>query len=212
MTSGKSGHERQPVLIALLVAALLLGAFGLRSGESARLQPRRSWHELLAQRTATLGTLPSIERFLRLARDVGVNEGSARDPTGSHSLSIALERDVQWPYVWYFREFPDLTVVEPGTAATAGAQVAIAASDAGLAEAGYATESWPWLTTVPPQYLDPDLGAILRALVNPNRWLDVWRYLLFRDGVPLPPGGDGGRWPDRRSWRGGSHPRPGPST
>ena len=25
------------------------------------------------------------------------------------------------------------------------------------------------------------------ALVNPTRWLDVWRYLLFRDGVPLPP-------------------------
>ncbi len=65
--------------------------------------------------------------------------------------------------------------------------MAIAADDAGLAEAGYATESWPWLTTVPPQYLDPDMGAILRALVNPTRWLDVWRYLLFRDGVPLPP-------------------------
>ncbi len=65
--------------------------------------------------------------------------------------------------------------------------MAIAAGDAGLAEAGYATESWPWLTTVPPQYLDPDMGAILRALVNPTRWLDVWRYLLFRDGVPLPP-------------------------
>ena len=31
------------------------------------------------------------------------------------------------------------------------------------------------------------MGAILRALVNPARWLDVWRYLLFRDGVPLPP-------------------------
>jgi len=77
--------------------------------------------------------------------------------------------------------------VAPGTAATIGAQVAIAADEAGLAEAGYATESWPWLTTVPPHYLDPDMGVILRALVNPTHWLDVWRYLLFRDGVPLPP-------------------------
>jgi sugar lactone lactonase YvrE len=183
----EAGHERQPVLIALFVAALLLGAFGLRSANLLAFSRADLGTELLAQRTATLGTLPRIEGFLHLARDVGVNEGSARDPTGSHSLSIALERDVQWPYVWYFREFPDLTVMAPGTAATAGAQVAIAASEAGLAEAGYATESWPWLTTVPPQYLDPDLGAILGAVVNPTRWLDVWRYLLFREGVPLPP-------------------------
>ena len=125
--AGETGSERQPVLIALLVAALLLGAFGLRSANLLAFSRADLGTELLAQRTATLGTLPSIERFLRLARDVGVNDGSARDPTGSHSLSIALERDVQWPYVWYFREFPDLTVVAPGTAATTGAQVAIAA-------------------------------------------------------------------------------------
>jgi sugar lactone lactonase YvrE/4-amino-4-deoxy-L-arabinose transferase-like glycosyltransferase len=183
----ETGNERQPVLMALLVAALLLGAFGLRSANLLAFSRAHLGTELLAQQTATLGTLPRIEGFLHLARDVGVNDGSARDPTGSHGLSIALERDVQWPYVWYFREFPDLTVMEPGTAATTGAQVAIAASDAGLVEAGYATESWPWLTTVPPQYLDPDMGAVMRALVNPTRWLDVWRYLLFRDGVPLPP-------------------------
>ena len=109
-----AGHERQPVLIALLVAALLLGAFGLRSANLLAFSRADLGTELLAQRTATLGTLPRIEGFLHLARDVGVNDGSARDPTGSHSLSIALERDVQWPYVWYFREFPDLTVVGAG--------------------------------------------------------------------------------------------------
>jgi streptogramin lyase len=183
----EAGNGGQPVLISLLVVALLLGAFGLRSANLLAFSRGDLGTELLAQQTATLGTLPSIERFLRLARDVGVNDGSARDPTGSHSLSIALERDVQWPYVWYFREFPELTVVEPGIAATTGAQVAIAAGETGLAEAGYATESWPWLTTVPPHYLEPDMRAIVGALVNPTRWLDVWRYLLFRDGVPLPP-------------------------
>ena len=183
-----AGNEGQLVLIALLVAAMLLGAFGLRSANLLAFSRANLGTELLAQGTATLGTLPRIEGFLRLARDVGINEGSARDPTGSHGLSIALEQDVQWPYTWYFREFPDLTVVTPGTAPTSGAQVAIAASDTGLAEAGYTTESWPWLTTIPPQYLEPDMGAILSALVNPTRWLDVWRYLLFRDGVSLPSG------------------------
>ena len=103
-------------MIGLLLAALLLGAFGLRSANLLAFSRADLGTELLAQRTATLGTLPSIERLLRLARDVGINDGSARDPTGSHSLSIALERDAQWPYAWYFREFPDLTVVAPGTA------------------------------------------------------------------------------------------------
>jgi uncharacterized protein (TIGR03663 family) len=177
---------RQPILIGLFVLAVLLGAFGLRSATLLAFYRAGLGTELLAQRTSTLGTLPSIERFLRLSRDVGIEAGSPRDVTGSHSLSIALERGVEWPYVWYFREFPDLSLVEPGGAATAGAQVAIAASDAGLAEAGYAVETWPWQTTVPAQYLQPDLGAIASALFNPSHWVDVWRFLLFRDGIPLP--------------------------
>ena len=90
----QTGHERQPVLIAFLVTALLLGAFGLRSANLLAFSRAALGTELLAQRTATLGTLPRVEGFLHLARDVGINEGSARDPTGSHSLSIALERDV----------------------------------------------------------------------------------------------------------------------
>ena len=182
----ESGAAVQPVSIALLVIALLLGAFGLRSANLLAFARADLGTELLAQRTAAFGTLPTIEGFLRLARDAGVNDGSARDPTGSHGLSIAVERDVRWPYVWYFREFPNLTVVEPGTAAMSGAEVAIAATGDGLAEAGYAVDSWPWLTTVPQQYRTPDMGGIARALVNPARWLDLWRYLLFRDGIPLP--------------------------
>lgn len=177
----------QAGLVALLVAALLLGAFGLRSANLLAFARADLGTELLAQRTAAFGTLPTIEAFLRLSRDVGVNDGSARDPTGSHGLSIALERDVRWPYVWYFREFPELTVVEPGAGTTAGAEVVIAANETGLAEAGYAVDAWPWLTTVPGQYLNPDMGTIARAVVTPTRWLDVWRYLVFRDGIPLPP-------------------------
>ena len=175
-----------PLAMALLVLAILLGAFGLRSATLLAFSRADLGTELVAQRTATLGTLPSIDRFLRLARDVGVSEGSARDPTGGHGLSIALEDDVRWPYVWYFREFPDLRVVPPGTGAASGAQVVIAATDAGLADAGYAVQTWPWLNTVPPQYLAPDVGAILRAAIDPRRWLEVWRYLLFRDGIPPP--------------------------
>lgn len=184
---GESAATGQPVLIGLVVLALLLGAFGLRSATLLAFYRADLGTELLAQRTSALGTLPSIERFLRLSRDVGVEAGTVRDVTGSHSLSIALERGVAWPYVWYFREFPDLSLVEAGSAAAAGTRVAIAANDAGLAEAGYTVEAWPWQTTLPAQYQQPDLGAIAGSLLNPTRWVDVWRYLLFRDGIHLPP-------------------------
>jgi streptogramin lyase len=180
------GTPQQAPLIALFVLALLLGAFAMRSATLLAFYRTDLGTELLAQHTATLGTLPRIEGFLHLARDVGVDEGTVRDPTGSHGLGIAVERGVQWPYVWYFREFPDLSLVGPGAGAATGAQVVIAASDAGLADAGYTVESWPWLSTVPPQYLTPDVGAIVGALLNPSRWIDDWRYLLFRDGVSLP--------------------------
>ncbi|MGH2614686.1 MAG: phospholipid carrier-dependent glycosyltransferase, partial [Thermomicrobiales bacterium] len=78
-----SGDERdpgtnvQPALIALLVIALLLWAFGLRSANLLAFTRPPLGTELLAQRTATLGTLPSVEGSLRLARDVGVGDGSA---------------------------------------------------------------------------------------------------------------------------------------
>ena len=182
----RDGEESRTGRIALLVLALLLGAYGLRSANLLAFYRADLGTEPLAQRTATLGTLPSIERLLRLARDVGVGEGDARDPTGSHGLSIALEADVHWPYVWYFREFPELSVVDPGAGAASGAEVVIAADETRLTEAGYAVQSWPWLNTVPAQYLEPDVGEAARVVVDPRRWLDLWRFLLFRDGVPLP--------------------------
>ena len=173
--------------MALLVLTILLGGFGLRSATQLAFYRADMGTELLAQRTSALGTLPSIERFLRLSRDVGIDAGSARDVTGSHSLSLAVERDVAWPYVWYFREFPDLAVVDPGMAASSGKQVAIAATDAGLTEAGYSVSAWPWQTVPPPQFLNPDLRAIASSAINPAKWFDVWRFLLFRDGVTAPP-------------------------
>ncbi|MFN8593560.1 MAG: hypothetical protein U0031_19035 [Thermomicrobiales bacterium] len=179
--------RRLPGTMLLLVLTILLGGLGLRSATLLTYGRADLGLELLAQRTATLGTLPSVERFLRLARDVGVSEGTARDPTGSHSLSLAVEEDVRWPYVWYFREFPDLTVVPPGAGPSAGAQVVFAATDAGMTAAGYTAQTWPWLNTVPPHYLDPDIGDLFGALVTPWRWREIWHYLLFREGVPLPP-------------------------
>ncbi|MCA9879060.1 MAG: hypothetical protein KC442_14815, partial [Thermomicrobiales bacterium] len=177
----------QPILVALFVAAVLLGAFGYRSANLLAFERANSGLEILAQQTSAEGALPSVERLLRLSRDVGIDAGTAQDPTGSHSLRIEVERDLAWPYVWYFREFPALAIVEPGAAGSNGAQAVVARDGAALEAAGYRVNPWPWRTTVPPEYLDPNVGNLASYVVNPGKWLDLWKYLLFRRGVVAPP-------------------------
>ncbi len=173
--------------MVLLVLALLLGAFGLRSATQLALYRADTGTELLAQRTAADGTLAGVDGLLRLARDVGVSNGSVRDPTGSHGLNIALQPGVAWPFVWYFREFPDLTVLAPGAEIPVDAQVVIARTRDELTNAGYAARDQGWLNSVPAQYLQPDMGKIVLSLINPAHWLETWRYLLYRDGITPPP-------------------------
>lgn len=179
--------QQTTLQMALLVIALLLGAFGLRSATQLALYRADTGTELLAQRTAAAGTLAGVDGLLRLARDVGVSNGSVRDPTGSHGLDIALQHDVAWPFVWYFREFPDLTVLAPGAETPVDAQVVIARNRDELTNAGYAVRDQGWLNAVPAQYLQPDMGKILSSVINPGHWLQTWRYLLYRDGITPPP-------------------------
>ena len=95
-----TGRGRQPALLALLVPALLLGAFTLRSSILLSFYRADEGTELLAQRTVTEGIRPAVERLRRLSRDVTVTQGSVRDTTGGHGLSIAAERTVRWPFQW----------------------------------------------------------------------------------------------------------------
>ena len=179
----EAGRVRQPVLLLLLVLALVLGAFTLRSSILLNFYRADEGTELLAQRTATEAIRPAVDGLRRLSRDVTVTQGSVRDTTGGHGLSIAAERTVRWPFQWYFRDFPDFSVVDPGQAALSEAQVAIAPDEAGMAEAGYTARPYPWLNRVPSAYAAPDAGRILGTLFWPSRWLEGLRFLLYREGL-----------------------------
>ncbi|MDP9363625.1 MAG: 6-bladed beta-propeller, partial [Chloroflexota bacterium] len=178
-----SGRGRQPAILALLVVALLLGAFTLRSAILLGFYRANDGTELLARATPTDAVRPLVDRLDRLSRDLSVTDGSVRDVTGGNGLSIAADRTVRWPFQWYFREFPNFTVVDAGQAPLADAQVAIAPDETGLAEAGYTPRAYPWLNRVPPAYSAPDSGGILGTLVRPDRWVDGVRFLLYREGI-----------------------------
>jgi DNA-binding beta-propeller fold protein YncE len=143
---------------------------------------------LLAQRTSTPAVNALVTRLHHLSRDVTVTDGSPRDPTGGHGLTIAIDRRVQWPYRWYFRDYPDAVVVANGQAPESGAQVVIAPDDAGMAEAGYTPRSYPTLNRVPAVYTAPEMSTILKSIFFPGYWSQGVDFLILRDlAVKAPP-------------------------
>ncbi len=177
---GPSGQ--QPAILAILTVAAALALVTLRSTTLLNFYNADDGTELLAQRTMTDGVRPTVDRLRRLSRDATLLDGTVADPTGGHGLSIAAERTVQWPTQWYFRNFPAFTVVDDGQGSLSGANVVMAADDAGMAEAGYAPRTIPFRNRVPGAYLSPDIGHIVGSIVRPTDWSASLRYLFFRDG------------------------------
>jgi DNA-binding beta-propeller fold protein YncE len=181
------GRAGQPVRVVLLVVAGFLLAFGLRSATLLAFERAGTGTEMLAQRTPTGAVRPAVERFERLARDVGVNDGSVRDVTGGHSLVIAVDERVEQPWRWYLRRFPEASVLPTAEALASGAEVVISPDAQAVAAAGYVGPETPFLSGVPDAYAEPDLLDLLRRVVLPGDWFDDLRFLLFRDGITVPP-------------------------
>jgi uncharacterized protein (TIGR03663 family) len=176
--AGTPGHAG---LIALTVLLVFLGAYTIRSSMLLNFTNAGDGTELLAQRTSTPAVRPLVDRLMRLSRDVTVTQPTIENPTGGQGISIAIDRRVQWPYRWYFREFPNASVAPEGQAALAGAQVVIAPDDAGMAEAGYTPATYYALNRVPGAYLAPSIGDIVTDIVVPTHWDTGLQYLLYRE-------------------------------
>lgn len=171
----------QAGVLAILVVGVVLGAYGLRSTILLNYYNGDDGTELLAQRTATGAVRPLVDRLYRLSRDATLTRESVRDTTGGRSLNIALDEQLEWPFRWYFREFPNLDTYASGTAASANAEVVIAPTEEGMAEAGYTPRNYPYLNRVPAAYNAPDAGDIAADIVLPTHWIDGIKFLLYRD-------------------------------
>jgi DNA-binding beta-propeller fold protein YncE/4-amino-4-deoxy-L-arabinose transferase-like glycosyltransferase len=165
----------------LLVAAIVLGAVGLRAATQLSFANADTSTELLAQETSTGAVEPLVERLRRLSLDNTRTEGTIEDPTGGHGLSIAIDRRVAQPFAWYFRDFPNLMIAANGQAASTGAEIVIAPDDTGYVDGGYAAQPYNTANRVPGAYTAPDIGNILNGIFNPSRWRDTLDYLLYRD-------------------------------
>jgi DNA-binding beta-propeller fold protein YncE len=175
---------------SLLLVAILLTFVTFRAATELSFANTASSQELLAQETSTNVVLPLINGLHRLSLDNTRLEGTIQDPTGGHGLTIAIERQVEQPFAWYFREFPSVTITSEGQAAATGADIVIAAQDTGFVSAGYGAQPYAVINRVPGVYTAPSMGDILSGIFNPSNWRDTLDYLLYRDlEVPAAPQG-----------------------
>ncbi|HEY8447931.1 MAG TPA: SMP-30/gluconolactonase/LRE family protein [Thermomicrobiales bacterium] len=185
------GSGRYAALMILTVAAFFLSAYAIRSSVMLSFYNAVEGTEPLAQRTTTPAMLRLVERVQKLSRDLTVTEGSTQDPTGGHSVTIAIdgrpEFQARWPMRWYFRDFPFAQIVAGGQAPLSNAQIVIAPDDAGMAEAGYTPSEYPLVNRVPVAYTAPSLGDILATIVVPSRWDTGLRFLIEREPLTLAP-------------------------
>lgn len=182
LLSGEFRTRAQKVYIGwstLLVIAALLLLYTINSTTALAYHRADSGLEPAAQGTSTTGLRAFVNQTKRLSRDLTVRDVSNIDNTGSYGLSIAIAPEVEWPYLWYFRDFYDLRVTSP--AGWGDADLVIAASPEGMEDAGYVVQSKNAFNRVPTSYEEMSAGTIFSHIFNPGKWYEGIRFLLFRD-------------------------------
>jgi 4-amino-4-deoxy-L-arabinose transferase-like glycosyltransferase len=108
--SADAGWLYAPVAVLLLVA--IVGGIGLRTSLLLPDTSRDRPGELLRAGN-TAPAVGGVEQRLRTySRDATMHVQDVRDPTGGHGLMIVVQRDLADPVAWYFRDFPNLSIVE----------------------------------------------------------------------------------------------------
>lgn len=176
------------VLLYALAGAfiLLLAAYTLRSTVMLNYYRSEGSSELLAERTSTAAVPVFASRMTNVSRDLAVSGGSPADPEGGHSITIDIEQGVKSPFRWYFRDFPNVTIVPNGQAGLTGADLVIVQDQSAIDQANYTPQTMPYRNRVPPQYVSPSIGNVLKGIFLPSHWEDGVRFLLFREGITLP--------------------------
>lgn len=165
---------------ALLVLALLLALFTVRSATALAFYRADDGTELLAPNVPTQGVRAFTEQVYRLSRDLSVDNLSNIDNTGSFGLQLAIGPDVRWPFLWYFRDFPDVRVAGPA-GWTEEDDIVVAESPEGMDAAGFVVEQKAFETRTANAYVDLSANTILGTIFSPDEWYDGFRYLFFRE-------------------------------
>lgn len=165
---------------ALLVLALLLALFTLRSATALAYYRADDGTELLARNVPTQGVRAFVDQAYRLSRDLSVDNLSNIDNTGSFGLNIAISPDVEWPFAWYFRDFPNIRVTGPAGWSDKE-DIVIATTPEGMDTAGFVVQQRAFENRTANAHIDLNASTIFGDIFSPSEWYDSFRYLMFRE-------------------------------
>ncbi len=125
-----------------------------------------------------------VSRIEKLSRDTTLSQRSSLDPTGGHGLRIALDEEVEQPFAWYFREYPNLSTFDPDTESIPiDAELVILSGtrDARTVAPGFAGQAYEYTTDMPEAFRSPDWGGLLTGVVQPDELRRFADFLLNRN-------------------------------
>lgn len=173
----RPGNRSVASWVGLAIAALL-AVFTFRSDANLAWIHGNDGSELLARSVPTEQTASFLHQVERLSRDISVDELSNVDNAGQHSLNVAIDPTLQWPFTWYFREYQSLSIVPPA-GYDEDVDVAIAPSPDGMEAIGLSPRQVGWRNRPPTVFVDLSPGDVLGNLA-PSRWSDAWAFLWSR--------------------------------
>ncbi|HUY99373.1 MAG TPA: hypothetical protein VMU89_03415, partial [Thermomicrobiaceae bacterium] len=127
-----------------------------------------------------------VGRLGRLSEDMTTFDQTPRDPTGGHGLTVVVDQSIAQPFAWYFRDYPNVTVVSAADApaATRTTEVIITRPDhvAALVPSGsgYVTRGYALSLTAPASLESPNWRTLLPGIVNPGEIRRFAGFLMDR--------------------------------
>lgn len=136
--------------------------------------------EPLAHDTPSADTRSFLDQVMRLSRDISVEDYSYADPTGQFGLTIQVTPQYEWPFTWYFRDFPNFSVAPAGSV-NEMTDIAIAPNDEVMESVGLSTFELNWMERPGDSLTMMDSAEILRTGLRPSNWGDAWRFMIHRE-------------------------------
>jgi hypothetical protein len=174
------------VPVALLLLVVILGAGSFRTSVMLTDTSQHRPGELHRAGNSSPGVASFSQRLRTYSRDVTTYEQDVRDPVGGRGLIIAVDRDVADPFAWYFRDFPDLIIVDQPDNVPADAAVDIVITPSEARPEWESALGQHQFRDLPGRYMNADeipestLNGLIVSAVNPIDFRNIVRYYVYR--------------------------------
>ncbi len=204
LIAGQGKFRASAALLTTLLA--LSGVMAVRAMSDVTFSRPADGHELLVGTRTAASVAPFVERVRRISVDLTRNDrtldpatGDRNNIGGGNTLAIATETSLEWPFRWYFRDFPNFTVgtaqelaIErpTGQSGTIPPRLALAPgtmeSQVTPTLPGYVSQQYPVTVSFPDSYRVGSAAGRIAASFKPATWGDWLRYFAARE-TPDPP-------------------------